>query len=381
MFASELTIFDLVETTTHLVAAGGGGDPEYGKANGIIVILKPSKEDCKDDELSGSFFGTDDIIRHIATYEEGTDCLEFQTDEDIEEASTSSSAAPCESEDYAATLAGSTESGSGRNKPVRFFIAAAGLSFFYLLEFNGEFRLLRKLSGEIGPFYFTRHLIFLKSGNFNGFYDVIGQPENIHIKETQPSADINEEFFYSGFRKGNEIICRCESGTSNIPNNWSNFFVRDRFVHKVLHNSGESSFVFNNIKYSYEGEIPRIEYNNGMVIFYVLQENGSLLVFLKDKEVVYKLPRITCMRVKGKDTAIATVTGDVILYRDDVFISKTFISPIPISGICLDKSLLYYSTITGHIGLRTIRAKNRTLWLLAALLIVVIAVWIKFWKN
>lgn len=367
MFAKDLTFFDLAGTSTHLVAAGGGGSTDYGKRNGILIAKKGEL-----DAQSAVFYETEDIIRHVRVYREREGYEDFPTDEYSDEDGEASLEEPHAGPAMANQKVSASE----------FFIAAAGLSFFYLLKFTGKVTLLKKIRFAVEELYLTRHLLILHSGTLSGFYNAIINPRVIQVQQKQNSfLDANEEYFYRLFRKGNEIVYKRECGTQDIPANWSNFYLHEQRVYKILFDSGKSSFVFDNKRYSYEGRIPRIFMNNGMLSFYVVQEKGSMLVFIRDTEMAYKLPKITCLTAEGPNVAAATCNGDIILYRNGIFRSKTYASPIPITGLVLDGAVVYYSTLMGELSCCSVSPSRVMLWFLIALLLIVLSAGVKYWMG
>jgi hypothetical protein len=79
MKSINIPLFDLAETPSYIIVAGGGGDPTYGKENGIIVMDKKSIESETND--SEVFYKTDDFIKSLNVYVENDVFEDYEEDE------------------------------------------------------------------------------------------------------------------------------------------------------------------------------------------------------------------------------------------------------------------------------------------------------------
>ncbi|KAI4292498.1 hypothetical protein PAPHI01_1772 [Pancytospora philotis] len=380
MREEEIPLYDLATTPSYVVVAGGGGDPAYGKQNGIIVVARGSM-----DEESGHMLKTEDYIKDITVYADGAPCEDFapedyscEESEPLEEEKEAGEEAKGAGSAAAVDNETAPEQPQSVAKPPRevCYITAIGEKYFYLVRYDGEFEILMKEKFSVKQVYFKKHLLLLLTdGTFHGFYDIVENYKSFEL-EAKEGRHIGrqEEFFYKLFRRGARMVCKREGGSTDVPENWDSFFICNGNVHKVLYKDGSSSFVFNNQKYTYEGRISRIAVAGAAVVFYTTDERGSQLRFIAAQQTLYQLPKITCMHAEGDAVAVVTSTGDAIVYVNGAYRSKKFLAYLPVTGISLVGKYAYYSVINGGIGYEKIRYSKYSFEIWIALIAVCIAV-------
>lgn len=443
-----ITLFDLKTSSSFVVVAGGGGNPLYGKENGIVVI---NKNDLN--EANGlDFYKTKDFIKEIYLYVENTPCDDFEEDDtscdrdvdstnseiDIDVYSTISSAlqeTPEESEDIIAKTEGyntsklgnttkiyvdpsdisktetggmKSDAGSERNdvslhkftvgepgyleniaksglkslSDETIYIAAVGESSFYLLKYNGVFTLLIENKCKAKAAYLTKHLLLLSNHTIHGFYDVINNPKIFKISHKKMNLDnSDEEYFYKTYRRNKRIIYKREFGTDDIPDDWDGFFVHNNRIHKILYEQGVSTFVFNNKKHSYGGKIPKVLVLGDSLVFYTIQDSISLLYFLGNSEIVFQLPKITCISNQRNTVIVATSTGYAIVYVNQEFYCKCHLSELPITGISIEGNVAYFSIITGLVSSIKIKKSRYYYGFILAVIAIIIGLILAYFKK
>lgn len=478
MKSTSIPLFDLASTSDYIVVVGGGGNTDYGKENGIIIFRKTEMNT----ESTNIFFKTNDLIKGLAVYEEGTEYEDYEVDDlslDQEDSSENLDSVPeidsspedntehtnssenndefkykqidseeklshdtedsnnieqsetqcsyphkknhsnqsddnfseqeisntCTLTDHSTALSHKTEQifektnkkeHSENNlikktnkilseeKSKSFYIAAAGETYFYLLKFDGNLKLLKKMKHLIKKFILTRHLFLLYRNSVYGFYDV---PDNFNILKLKAkiiddnSEKTEEEYFYNLYKKNKRIVYKGEDGYNEISRNWDNFFIYEKKIHKVLIESNKNCFVFKNKKYSFEGRLSDILKVKNMIVFYVIQQDNALLYFINDYEKVYKLPKLTCITGHDNYIAVSTSLGDIIIYKGNEFFSRDHVADMPITGLSIDGKYIYFSILTGLVGKIKIRPSCVSLGFIIAIFSTLIALIIAYYKK
>lgn len=343
MRTEDIPIFDLATTPEFVVAAGGGGDAAYGKQNGVAVI---DKRRAASGDKECVFFCTEDLITAVSACAQGAQCPEI----------------PCGE-------ASNTET-PGKDEAI--LIAATGEEHFYLLRFDGEFTLVSKTRVSVQRAYLKRHLLVLSGNTVHGFYDVAALPGTLSFPaKTASPADAHEEYFYKLFKKNDRLVPRREGGTADIPADWDQFFVNHGRIHKVVYQNGESTLVFRNKKHTFEGRIANVGVSNDVLVFYVIRDAFAFLHFVTDTVKIFRLPRITCMAISHTATIVSTSEGDAIVYVNGEFYGKRHLAFVPITGISIDGTTIFYSLLTGGVFCTRIHRIRYSLGFVLALLVIV----------
>lgn len=387
MRQEEIPLYDLATTPSYVVAAGGGGDPVYGKPNGIAVIERGQL-----DEEPAQIFSTEDFIKDIKVYVEDTAYEDFEMEdysceesenldeektEALEKAERSGEKEGREekSEESPTATTETKPAEAPRKRKEIFYMACAGEQYFYLIKYDGGFELLAKEKGEVDQVYFNRHLLLLTKNTILGFYDVVNTYKELSLaRAKRVLSDTQEEYFYKLFRRGSNLIYKREGGSSDIPQNWDNFFVYKGSIHKVVFSEGTSTFVFQNQKYSYEGKISRIYVVKEMLVFFINLKSNAQLRFLSTRETLYQLPKITCMHISGDAVVVVTSRGDAIVYINGKYHNKTFLAYLPVTGISMVGKYAFYSVIDGGIGYAKIRHSKYGFEIFLVVLVIAIAI-------
>lgn len=425
--------FALKTTKNYVFVAGGGGNKDYGKQNGIVVFKKENiskrPEDFED------FFKTDDFILHLQVY---TSCEEEQNGQAerllvrerpavAEKFDTSDSEDACieelssMSEEKGAAVGDGAEDGTkskkeeideerggddtereenqsrtdgnvktkkngdAKNKedtltslqknPI--FVAGVGDKSFYLLRFDGKFKLCCASAVKIKQAYLNEHLILLKNSTIAGFYNIIHQDEpalNFGIRKLDENAGMAEEYVYKLYRKKKEVVALNDHCTRDIPEDWFKFFICGDSIHKIINEDGKNTFVFHNQKYEIEGKISDFIVQKGRIIFFANREKEGYLYFIDQSSKKYELPKITAIAQFNNTTCVATAQGDVVIYVDGVYSQKHRVATIPISGLGLDNSTIYFCILTGEVECRKYSTPASLIFKLVSVLVLVVAI-------
>lgn len=134
MLNATFPLFDLKIVNEYVLVAGGGGDKAYGRENGVIAYDKKSLVDKSNKKLA--FYQTHDSIQSIVV-------CENMSEEHL-------------------------------------IIGACGTENFYLLEFNNEFKLLKKISKQISNFIYTKGKLIFNDGTKQGIENIVDmlKPKN-----------------------------------------------------------------------------------------------------------------------------------------------------------------------------------------------------------
>jgi len=257
-------------------------------------------------------------------------------------------------------------------------IAGAGEKYLYLLKFDGNFKLLTKIEGNVSNITLDKYFFFLFKNRVYGFYDLACI--NI-LREENKKKETEEEFVYKVYKRKGELVYKKECGTGDVTENWDGYFVYGDKIHKIIHQNEHSTFVFKNNKYKYKGRIPKIVVRGEELIFYVLVESKSILYILGDKETAFELPKITAMCVENEWIIVATCEGNVLLYKEKRFYSNKHLTDYPITGISIDKDQIYYSIITGKVLWTKMKPKNYLLWFALAVVTMIAAMVLAYYKR
>lgn len=420
-FTIETPSFDIAVTPSYVIAAGGGGEIGYGKKNGIFILLKNTPKHDKGNEQGGlkNFYNTEELIHRIHVRVEGEAREEFEEDDlscennsdlevdsDIEVGSDMGvepaapelgTAGPDDEQDrvlksnHSQSSTADAEEKQTEQQPERqrgdtyetVYIIALSDSHFYMLEYNGQFRLLLHKACSVKAVHFTNNLLLLAGGTVYGFADILQNLSSFRIEKKGPAIDsTDEEYFYKLYKRKNKIVYRREFGTSDVPDdNWSGFFVHNGKIHKVLYSNGLNTFVYNNRKYSYEGEISSVRTVGNSLVFYTAVKSRYLLYFLSGEQTVFQLPKITSINSDGESVIVSTAAGDVIVYVNGVFYCKMQVSKYPVTAVAIRDGMAYYSLLSGSILSVKIRRSIYHLGFLLALLALVIGLILAYFRK
>lgn len=367
-------VFDLKSSNEYLFIAGGGGSKEYGKENGIMVIRKSSF--MKDTNKPDYFYKTSDLIIYLQIFSERKEEINNLFSE-IELDNAPQMADGFESTEIETHIPFETEVSSSeevinekiKNKdepnqsklekkiPDRkpsnsIFILAIGDYNFYILKLSTTLSLHCKIEKRIKFAFLNKHLFLLKTDKIKGFYDIVNNPSSIRFKTEKigmNTTEPTEEYVYKLYKRKREVIALNENCTRDIPRDWESFFVVGNKIHKILKQQDVNIFVFRNQKYKIAGKISRVTVHKEGIIFYSNTAKEGNLYFIGNEEKVYKLPRITAISIWNDYTAVATVEGNLVIYLDGFYFQKSRVSNLPITGITIDKSRIYYSQLDGEV--------------------------------
>ncbi len=256
-------------------------------------------------------------------------------------------------------------------------------SFYFLRFKNQKFKLLMHENYKIKYFHLTKHLFLLINHKVYGFNNIIKNYKKVTPipleKIILESSD--EEYLYNIYKSNNRLIFKREFGIDDITDDWDNFFLYNKKIHKVLYENNKSTFVFNNKKYSYNGKIGKIfVLKNGNLVFFITKNRISYLYFLSLLEKVFLLPKITAINYSKNTVIVATFEGTSIVYESDVFYSKSHISDLPITGVSIEGNIAYFSIITGCILKKKIRKSKYYYGFIIALFVILIGYFINYYK-
>ncbi|KAI5152845.1 hypothetical protein ENBRE01_3056 [Enteropsectra breve] len=355
-----IPLFDLAGIDKYIIGAGGGGNPAYGKDNGICIIEKDAPEGAEP-----HFFSTEEFIRKIQATAAEDSPEDFDADESIVDGIREE------------TLKDTVQDENA------IFIVALGEEHLYLVKFNGEFSLLEKTPIKADAILLRNNNLFvLENGRAYGMLHILSNGFLREKSEEPQGKDRSEEYFYQLYKRGHEIVPRRECGTRDIPANWARFFVKNKKIHKIIFSDGVSSFVYKNKQYNLEGEVTHCGVAGDSLVLCLNRGGTCLLHFIRSSEKVFSIPKATAMHISEDNrVVVATSDGDALVYVNDVFYSKTHISNLPVTGLYLSKNMLYYSIITGHIESINIQPINYSRFLQVSLLIIVIGFIIAYWSR
>jgi hypothetical protein len=399
-----IPLFDLKSSKDYIFIAGGGGNKEYGKENGVMAIKKSSLNENL--EKVSLFYKTADFITYLQIYTENVEESDnLYKDISLEEApetadgfntSDESMTIPFDQE-RSEDISSSSEDLNNEQakidqqkidqqkadqeinlisqnrridltskervkkvterKPTKaLFILAIGDENLYILKFTNSFSLHCKIEKRFNFAFLNKSLFLLKNGKFLSFFDLIQNPSTIHfkIKEIEENtSDPAEEYVYKLYKRKTEVIPLNEYFTRDIPKNWNGFFIFENKIHKILKNEKMNVFVFKNQKYEIEGNISRIIVQKDGLIFYSNTEKDGNLYFIdsesNEEATVYKLPKITAFDIYRNLTIVATVQGNAIIYQNGSYLQRTNISHVPVTGIAIDYTKIYYTQLDGQV--------------------------------
>lgn len=380
---TNIPLFDLVTTPSLIIVAGGGGNKAFGKENGIVFIHKNDINSTKPAEF---IYKTEDFIRKVKVYMEDEPCEDYEIDDiSMEQESDSSDlesipeiGSQIEEDDKQNTEDSKIE----LNVNEKFYIAAAGETYFYLLKYDGKLELIKRIKYHVDDFSLTKHLFILYGKRVYGFYDIFSKPSMLKLRsKIIEEEDSFEEYFYKLYKERNMIVYKREDGQLKIPNNWDGFFIIDKKIHKIVNNDGKYNFVYRNKKYEFQGKLSRIFLIQDTLIFFSNAEKGSLLYFIKDEEKVFELPKLTCIFANNDLVVVSSCKGELIAYKNNEFYNKKHVSDLPITGISIDNGSIYYSILNGIVDKTIIRESKGSYGFLLALLTLILAAIIAYHKH
>lgn len=415
-------IFSMKHMNNKTVAGGGGGDPQYGKKNGILifdnegdpiayfatedtirdiqVMVEYDPDDKRESEMSEDFSMDGEIknlnisleekeLKHELTNEvrpvveknskdslnEGNkEGIHGKSNDDEKNGSNGNSKDgynekpndEIEEEDLRAGAI--TPIPEGVTGPI--YICASGFAYFYFLRLDHiQFTLLHKQKIR---FDFLR---------FCGSPSLIVGVSQDHLYSGIPGGDLQrvsssesswEDYMYM---LGDRIIR--EDGSSDIPGNWHSFYTIGNRIYKVVKERNQQGanvlcFVFNGKKYYYDA-IKSLNYDpaTSALYFYTPGENSQLNIIDSSGVVSEKIKRITCL-----DRELVG-TGDGKIYSNK---KCAKVDPLPITGVSMDsKGVIYFSTLSGTVGRATFKSNNLRFYIvLLSILMLIIALIIGF---
>lgn len=367
-------VFALKTTKNYVFVAGGGGNRDYGKENGIVAFKKSDLNE--EDKEYEDIYKTNDIIVHLQVYTPIENEQNYALQklvikerpaiaEKLDSESEDTNKGISSEESLNEAVKGSEKLNDMKNdKPINsdkpaedkennasvIYLAAIGNNNFYFLQFNGKFKLICQINAKIQQVYLNEHLIVLKNSAIAGFYNVINQKNiNFNFKPKKFNENLTEEYIYKLFKKDNSIITLNDNCTQDILEDWFKFFVIGDSIHKIVQEDDKNVFVFHNKKYEIPGRISNIINTDHSIIFYTNKESSSCLYFLNNIKKMYDLPKITAIAQFKNNTCVSTSQGDIIVYIDGVYSQKYNVASSPITGLDLDDSKIYFSILTGEI--------------------------------
>ncbi|ELQ73791.1 hypothetical protein THOM_3293 [Trachipleistophora hominis] len=220
------TIFPLYTLTlTHnvVIAAGGGGDPLFGKKNGIVIMDSTTAKEL-------IFFKTEDIIRSVRVYmstqlvlpenDDELSAADYRAQEvRMERLSTCVVKGVCDAADNLAQLPSCT-----------LYLTLVGMeSFSHVKICGGEMHVLERYRMRVDQHAYTNFNIFLAQGKIFAYMPCVPwQVDRRRIKSQQ------EEYFYGLARKNDTVVVVREDGHIDVNDDWEGFFYKNRRIHKVV---------------------------------------------------------------------------------------------------------------------------------------------------
>lgn len=350
MRAPIFPVFSLKTYKNYIIYAGGGGNKDFGKQNGIGILDETTCIDI-------AYYETQDLILEVTIsgetiieYDEND--IDWTTHSEIESlynkdfslnsdqnlvfekahttGDLSGNNVECSKENIFSDKSVHIENSSIlnlKNEPeTNFYLACRGTSFFYLLEFNNKnFKLIKQVELQISTQIFNRDLFFIINQTLYTIYDVINNSEKLlnlqkvpKQKTTRPSVlndSSQEEYVYTLGIKNSNIVVKRECGTLDVPENWSHVFIYKTKIHKVVKEGSNYSFVYNRKKYTYDTEIGDIKCNKDGILVLFLKKVDSSLIFVDEKAQIIPIKKITCINIDDEYITVGTGDGMGILYK------------------------------------------------------------------
>ncbi|WUR03003.1 WD40 repeat domain-containing protein [Vairimorpha necatrix] len=362
MKAPVFPIFTLKTYENFVIVAGGGGEEKDGKNNGIIILNDTTSKDI-------AFYGTEDMILDLFI-SKGYISLELDNND--------------KTKDNSFSKVDNSFSKVDKVFPVHF--AARGTNFIYLCKFDKKsINLLFKIEKPADRLIFKRHLIFIENKKIYTIFDAlkntkISSKKNIKLKNTLRD-ETQEEYVYALKKSANKILIEREEGLTDVPDTWENFFIVDNRIHKVCIEDSKSCFVFNGKKYFYDLEIGDISCLKDETLVFYLKGENSQLIFIKENEVSYKIPRITCMNVDQEDfVTIGTAQGKGFLFKNMQLFCTRKLCDLPLTGISYEKGYFYYSSFSGLVNRKKAFSLFKMMIFISFIIILLIGILIKLMK-
>ncbi|KAL6120926.1 hypothetical protein NUSPORA_02256 [Nucleospora cyclopteri] len=371
-----MPLFDMKSTKTAYIVAGGGGKEDYGIQNGITVVMKRDEKQF--------FYKTEDIIREIEVLNDEECKNEVQinhvTEKDQKTENTINKLSRKEQEhetDRKLLDRIKQKNPEMTKNGVNLLIAAIGVENFYLIKFNGSFHLLSKTKKTVKKVYLGEFLVILeKGGRLSAFHDVKNSPA-LKFEEFEGKS---EGMVYKMVKRDRKVVLTGENGQKYAKiGGISTFYVKNGEIHSVLSEGGKSRFEINGEIREVEGKIGKIAYNGSFLVFYATIPTGSVL-FVGDNK--FNLPKITDMAVNRDIVAVATVYGDIYIYKNGLKINRINVSDLPITGLAIENEIVHFSVLNGVVSSVSISKKmSVSTFILIALLIIFIAMGIKYVRK
>ncbi|KAF7683964.1 hypothetical protein TCON_0833 [Astathelohania contejeani] len=376
-------IFTIAVKGDRVIAAGGGGDPDFGKRNGVLILDLTTYNDL-------GYYETPDLISDIYVYETDdvdSESLEEADSKEMEEDGIKNKSSNQEitafkeisnRKKYQPKKRKYQNQEKNKDKPnSQLYVSAISNDYLYLLRINNDkFTLLQKIKKKVSFQMFTSKFFFISNQQLYGFDRIHKTPElldtitELDPKDDQQTDTHQEEYFYTLYKNEGLIIPQREEGTRDIFNNWESFFIISNRIHKVVFEYGLYTFVFNNKKYQYS-EVPRsIRFNpfNQTIVFFLKGYEQSLhIITWLGEEYIHKIPMITCLNTEGEVTVVGTGEGKVYIYKEPCYGSAMTVADVPITGVALYKGYVYFTSFNGLIDRKKV---NYRLYVFSFILLV-----------
>ncbi|KAM0678476.1 hypothetical protein BDAP_000876 [Binucleata daphniae] len=408
-------IFDIKVVDEFVIASGGGGDPLFGKKNGVVVYdLTTYKGIC--------FCETDDVIEKIKICDqsskfgadlddkkkmkEGFSCdsdeITEKYDEDTKKSDVEDGKNEVNKHDI---LEGNrhnvneTDNDNVKNNKIlgandktlvanennvavngkTYFIIACGLkNFYYITLHKNEMKLIQKIEGRVDCCYYNEILLFTYKSHLYGICDrnkiqIYDKPKYKHsIYQSNTKFDQNhEEYLYSIKKDDYKISFHREDLSEDIPENWVSFFVVKNYVYKVLKQESNYVFVFQGIKYKFEHEVCEPYYNHKLeeLVFYLRGEKSQVCFYRRNYKKCVFIDRITALNVDNNIVSVADSDGRVFIFDEqrNYVIKKVY--DLPITGCAVKDNYVYFCSFNGLIDRKKIRT-NKFYFVLFALSVI-----------
>jgi hypothetical protein len=421
MKAPVFPIFSLKARGGLVIAAGGGGNKRFGKSNGVVVLDENTHEDLAfyetddiivdvdihspsdcveevgEDEMSWEEYGDESVLRDAEPGETegnrfsrkvrsdiGIEEIENKEEGRVGNVQTDSGLSDISRRDSEKCDSGGGEEYNGCSH--KMYLGCRGEKYYYLLQMeNLTITLMKKIERTVSYQLFAKDLYLICDKTLYGFYNVTETPDALNDLLTSMSKkrrknstsllsdESYEEYSYRLFRKDRRIVYKREDGRSDILNNWEKFFVTGKRIHKVVNEDGKYTFVYNSKKFSYEKEIGDIVYRRGALVYY-LKGRDSVVYFQNESEKVYSIPMITTMGWGEEYISIGTSDGYIYLFKGSVLKRRSRMCDVPISGVVCMGGRTYFASIDGLIDTRPIPGGRSIFYLLAAIIVLILAI-------
>lgn len=412
MRAPIFPVFSLKTYKNFVIYAGGGGNKDFGKQNGIGILDETTCTDI-------AYYSTEDLILEVVV--SGETVIEYDED-DLDWTSHSALASLYNKNssmnleqnsiyekahttgELSSTNIDSSEEHTTSDEIVHIenssvlnlkdeqkniYLACRGTSFFYLLEFdNINFKLIKQVELQISTIIFNRDLFFILEQVLYTIYDVINNSEKLLNLQKVPKQKTNrpsvlndssqEEYVYTLGLKNTNIVVKREEGSLDVPDNWTHVFIYKTKIHKVVKEGSNFSFVYNRKKYTYDTEIGDIKCNKDGILVLFLKKVDSLLIFIDENSQTIPIKKITCINIDDEYITVGTGDGVGILYKDCIEIFRKRLCKLPITGVSYRNGYMYYSSFDGLINRQLVSTFKNGRIIFASILFLIIAILIGF---